>query len=148
MCPYSVHCAVPSIKDKQGVVSLLFKCKLEPFAPLGASHTSWFVSVSMWHRRKWRLQAVNCRSLPKIREIFRRLRGGKSHFSCSGRGLIRPNNDRRSIHYPAYYTATCQHEKKLHSVLPFSVFQQRNIVRLTDAILLLHRHCFPLFVFA
>ena len=34
-----------------------------------------------------------------------------------------PDNDCRSIHYPAYYMATCQHKKKLHSVL-----QQRNIV--------------------
>ena len=26
-------------------------------------------------------------------------------------GAYFPDNDRRSIHYPAYYTATCQNEK-------------------------------------
>ena len=41
----------------QGMVSLLFIRELEPFAPPGSPRTSWFVSVSMWHR--W-TQAVNC----------------------------------------------------------------------------------------
>ena len=44
----------------QGVVLLLFICKLEAFAPPGAPYTSFFVSVSMWHRQTQRLQAVNC----------------------------------------------------------------------------------------
>ena len=41
----------------------------------------------------------------------------KQHPSASRRGAVRPvgayfpDNDRRSIHYPAYYTATCQNEK-------------------------------------
>ena len=41
------------------------------------------------------------------------------------RGLIRPqgtyfhNNDCCSIQYPTYYTATCQHKKKLHHSVSF-----------------------------
>ena len=44
------------------------------------------------------------------------------------RGLIRPvgtyftNIDRRSIHYPAYYTVTCRHEKKFDRVCLFTIY--------------------------
>ena len=51
-------------------------------------------------------------------------------------GTYFPYNDRRSVHYPTYYTATWQHEKKItqYVFLQFicyrsgvhSVIQQRN----------------------
>ena len=68
-----------------------------------------------------------------------------------------PDSDHHSIHYHAYYTVTCQHEKKKtwHSVSFYnlfvtihSVFQQRNVVRQTDAISLLPLCCFPFFFFS
>ena len=66
-----------------------------------------------------------------------------------------PDNDCRSIHYPAYYMVTCQHTKNLIQgvfynlcVTVQSVFQQRNIVCQTDAVLLLPLRCFPLFFFS
>ena len=70
-------------------------------------------------------------------------------------GTYFPDSDRRSIHYLAYYTVTCQHDKKLDTVclftiylLPFSVFQQRNIFCQTDDVSFLPLRCFPLFSFS
>ena len=36
----------------------------------------------------------------------------EAEMSCFAlKGLIFDNDQRRSLHYPAYYTATCQNEK-------------------------------------
>ena len=60
-------------------------------------------------------------------------------------GTYFPNNDRRSIHYPTYYTVTCQHNL---FVTVHSVFQLRNVFRQTNAVSLLPFRCFPLFFFS
>ena len=59
-----------------------------------------------------------------------------AEVSCFARkGLIFDNDRRRSLHYPAYYTATCQNEKiTSHGVSFYNLFvsnicsgdQQRN----------------------
>ena len=37
-------------------------------------------------------------------------------------GTYFPDSDRRSIRYPAYYTVTCQHERKLDTVCVFTMY--------------------------
>ena len=51
----------------------------------------------MWYRWTRRSQAINCHSLPKIREIYGCLREWKSHFSCSVCSLSAAASDSRSM---------------------------------------------------
>ena len=57
-----------------------------------------------------------------------------------------PDNERRSTHYPAYYTVTYQHERELDTVCLYTMYLLPSNV--FYAVSLPPLRCFPLFFFS